>query len=87
MENNSQKKTIKGVKFVMFGKYPKGGMIWVDKTKEKKKLYAIIITVLSIAIGFGVFFVVRNQTGRDGEQLQTVNLKTTYLTVKYPKKV
>lgn len=56
----------------------------MKKIKEKK-LVPIIIAVLCIAVGICVFFAVRGQTGKNGEKMRTVNLKTTYLTMKYPR--
>ena len=57
----------------------------MKKIKENKKLLWIAIAVLCVAVGIGAFFAIKNQTGGDGAQLRTVNLKTTYLTLKYPK--
>ena len=57
----------------------------MKKIKENKKLLWIAIAVLCVAVGIGTFFAIKNQTGGDGAQLRTVNLKTTYLTLKYPK--
>ena len=57
----------------------------MKKVKERKKLLSIIIITIFIAIGVGVFFAVRNQIGKVYGQTQVVNLKTTYLTLKYPK--